>query len=238
VGVYAGIGRTDQADYSIAERTLDEAARLARSAADDHALAFALTATGRLRLLRGEHVAARTALDLACSTAQDLGWTSFLPFPRALRAEVALVLGDLAEAADGFDHSYALACQVGDPCWESYSLRGRGLLAAERGDDALALDLLTAAPAACRRQRDAHDWVEGYCMEALCRFAVSRQVAGAAGWTRELTEFASRRGMRELVARAAAHRAALGQVGAGELAALLLAGIDNPVLGKLVAHPA
>jgi hypothetical protein len=44
--------------------------------------------------------------------------------------------------------------------------------------------------------------------------------------------------MRELVARAALHRAALGQAGAREHAEALGAGIDNPVLrAELTATP-
>ncbi|WP_431837447.1 BTAD domain-containing putative transcriptional regulator [Cellulomonas sp. Y8] len=230
VGVFDGIGRSDQADYAGAAATLAEATEDARSAGDLRAEAYALTALGRLRVLRDEPGPALAALDRACAVAQDLGWTSFLPFPRSQRAEVLLRAGDLAGAEAGFEGAYALACQVGDPCWEGYALRGRGLLAAARGDDAAALDLLTAAPGACRRQRDAHDWVEAHCLDALCGFAVPREVPGAAAWVDELEGFAARRGMRELVARAGLHRAALGQPGAAEHAAALVAGIDNPAL--------
>lgn len=230
VGVFDGIGRTDQADYAGAAAALAEATEDARSAGDLRAEAYALTALGRLRVLRDEPGPALAALDRACAVAQDLGWTSFLPFPRSQRAEVLLRAGDLAGAEAGFEGAYALACQVGDPCWEGYALRGRGLLAAARGDDGAALDLLTAAPGACRRQRDAHDWVEAHCLDALCGFAVPLGVPGAAAWVDELEGFAARRGMRELVARAGLHRAALGQPGAAEHAAALVAGIDNPAL--------
>jgi hypothetical protein len=44
--------------------------------------------------------------------------------------------------------------------------------------------------------------------------------------------------MRELVARAAGHRAALGQAGAAEHAAALRAAIDNPALPALPAPTA
>jgi tetratricopeptide (TPR) repeat protein len=230
VGVFDGIGRCDQADYPGAAAVLDAAAEDARSAGDLRAEAYALTALGRLRVLRDEPGPALAVLDRACAVAQDLGWTSFLPFPRSQRAEVLLRAGDLAGAEAGFERAYALACQVGDPCWEGYALRGRGLLAAARGDDAGALDLLTAAPGACRRQRDAHDWVEAHCLDALCGFAVPRGVPGAPAWVDELEAFAARRGMRELVARAGQHRAALGQPGAAEHAAALAAAIDNPAL--------
>ncbi|GIG38220.1 AfsR/SARP family transcriptional regulator [Cellulomonas pakistanensis] len=238
VGVFDGIGRCDQADYAGAVAVLDAALDDARAAGDLRAEAYALTALGRLRVQRDEADAALAALDRACAVARDLGWTSFLPFPRSQRAEVLLRAGDLAGAEDGFEGAYALACQVGDPCWEGYALRGRGLLAAARGDDALALDLLTAAPGACRRQRDAHDWVEAHCLDALCGFAVPRGVPGAAAWAAELEAFAARRGMRELVARAAGHRAALGEPGAAEHAAALAAAVDNPALAALAPTPA
>lgn len=238
VGVFDGIGRSDQADYAGAVAVLGAAVEDARSAADLRAEAYALTALGRLRVQRDEPDAALAVLDRACAVARDLGWTSFLPFPRSQRAEVLLRAGDLVGAEDGFEGAYALACQVGDPCWEGYALRGRGLLAAARGDDAAALDLLTAAPGACRRQRDAHDWVEAHCLDALCGFAVPRDVPAAAAWAGELEAFAARRGMRELVARAARHRAALGQPGAAEHAEALAAAIDNPALAAAAPAPA
>jgi DNA-binding SARP family transcriptional activator len=236
VDLFAGMGATDVGDYPVALTVLERAAGLARAAADQRAATYVGTALGRLHLLRGQTAVARSALESACEVATGIGWLSFLPFPRALLAEVLLLDGDLVAAEAAFDRSYALACQVGDPCWESYSLRGRGLLAAERGEDAVALDLLVAAPAACRRLPDAHDWVEGHCMDALCGFAVTRGLGTASGWVRDLEDFASRRGLRELVARAALHRAALGQPGAAELAAVLAADIDNPVLHDLVTR--
>ncbi|VTR76702.1 AfsR/SARP family transcriptional regulator [Cellulomonas hominis] len=239
VGVFAGIGRTDQGDYRGSASTLDAAVADAREAADLRAEAYALTALGRLRVLRDERDAALVALDRACAVAQDLGWTSFLPFPRSQRAEVLLRSGDLDAAGAALEGAYALACQVGDPCWESYAVRGRGLLAAARGDDAAALDLLTEAPTVCGRQRDAHDWVQAYCLDALCGFAVPRGLPSAAGWVEDLEAFAARRGMRELVVRAALHRAALGQAGAQEHADALAAGIDNPALrARLSPAPA
>ena len=229
VELFRGMGRSDQGDYTGGRPRLERAVELARSAGDARATAYALTALGRLQLLRGEPTALGT-LDAACAAASAIGWTAFLPFPRALLAEVWLAAGDLGAAGAAFDHAYALACQVGDPCWESYSLRGRGLVAAAQGADDLARELLIEAPTACRRIRDAHDWVEGHCLDALCRFAVSRGLAEAPAWVDELEDFAARRGLRELVARAALHRSALGQTGAANLVAVLVGGRGNPLL--------
>ena len=231
--VYAGLGRTDQADYAGAVTAFQAATEHARSADEWRALAYALTGTGRLRLLRRELPAARGALTAACATARQAGYTSFLAFPGSLLAEVDLLGGRLGNAAAAFEDAYSLVRQVGDPCWESYALRGRGLLAAVSGDDALALDLLVQAPQACRRQRHAHDWVQAHCLDALAGFAAQRNLDRAPGWVDELESFASRRGMRELVARAALHRVALGQPGAEDVASLLLETVDNPALRDL-----
>ncbi len=233
--VYAGLGRTDQGDYDLALATLEEAGELAGSTGDRRALAYAGTGVGRLRLLRGELAAARAALQSARATARELGWTSFVAFPQALLAEVDLIEGDLAAAAEGFEHSYALACQVGDPCWESYALRGRGLLAAARGDDAAASELLAEAPLASRRLPDTHAWVEGYCLDALCDFGVRRGLPETGSWVAELDAFAARRGMRELVARAAVHRLRLGLPGAADSVAMLVDAVDNPRLRRTAA---
>lgn len=235
VDVYAGLGRTDQGDYPAASETLERAADRARSTGDLRALAYAATGTGRLRLLRGELREARAALELAYATARQVGWTAFVPFPQALLAEVDLLEGDLAAAEAGVEHSYALACQVGDPCWESYALRCRGLVAAARGEDAAALDLLVEAPRASRRTPDTHAWVEGYSLEALCDFAVARGLPAASDWIGELEEFASRRGMRELVARAVLHRVRLGDAASVDTVVLMLPTIDNPALDRVAA---
>jgi DNA-binding SARP family transcriptional activator len=237
INVYAGFGRTDQADYAHALATLELAQELARSGDDQRALAYADTGIGRLHLLRGELSSARAALDPACAIARELGWTSFIAFPESQLAEVDVLEGNLDVAEERFEHSYAVACQVGDPCWESYALRGRGLLAEARGDDGRALELLATAPRASRRLPDTHAWVEGYCLEALCHFAVRRSMPEAHGWVDELEEFASRLGMRELVARAALHRLTLGDPGADQAAALQLAGIDNPALTRVLTAP-
>jgi hypothetical protein len=138
--------------------------------------------------------------------------------------------GRLQQAEDALERAYATACHVGDPCWESYALRGRGLVAAAKGDDDTALSLLREAPLASRRLPDTHAWVEGYCLEALCGFAVERRIPDAPAWVDELEEFASRRGMRELALQAVLHRARLGQAGASATARMLLSDVDNPAL--------
>lgn len=226
----AGLGRSDVADYAPAVASLECAQDHARSAGDDRALAFAATALGRVHVLRGELDHAKAACDRAYATASKLQWTSFLPWTEIFLGEVALRRGDTDQAAERLDHAYALGRQIGDPCWESGAMRGLGLVAARRGQDTLALDLLTQAPRVCRRLTDTYAWVEGYGQEALCSHAVDRGLDSATQWIEDLDAFAAKRGMRELVARAARHRASMGQPGAAEAASLLSNDIENPAL--------
>jgi hypothetical protein len=150
-----------------------------------------------------------------------------------MRAELKLIDGRLDQAAEELDHSYELAVQVGDPAWQGYSLRGRGLLADRTGKTADALRLLREGLAACHGVRDSYDWIEAACLDSLCGFALRHRLDDAAGWVDKLDDFASRRGMREMVARAALHRFVLGQPGAEEAAGLLVAAVDNPALHAL-----
>ncbi|MFC0681728.1 BTAD domain-containing putative transcriptional regulator [Lysobacter korlensis] len=235
IGIYSGLGRSDQADYQRAVAVLTEAGALGREMLDPRPVAFANSGLGRVHLLRGDQAAARAALDTSCRTARHAGWTSFLPFPEAMRAELNLAAGRIDEAAEELDHSYELAVQVGDPAWQGYSLRGRGLLAARAGRDADALQLLRDGLAACHGVRDSYDWIEAACLDSLCDFAVRNGMDEAPGWVGMLDDFASRRGMREMVARAALHRVRLREDGAEDAASLLVAAIDNPALHALAA---
>ena len=133
-------------------------------------------------------------------------------------------------AAAGFEHAFALGCQIGDPCWESIAARGLGLVAAARGNGAAALEWLEDAVRRCRRLPDSWLWVDAYALEALCRVAVDHSAPSSSRWIAELEILAAKAGLRELLARATMHRARLGDPGAAQAAAFLAAGIDNPAL--------
>lgn len=226
----AGLGRSDIAEYAAAATALESAQERARAAGDQRAFAFAAAGAGRLRLLREELDDAAKACQRSYDASRQLGWTSFLPWPEAFLGEVALRRGEADRAGERFEHAYTLGRQVGDPCWESVALRGRGLLAAARGDDPLALDLLTQAPRVCRRLPDTYDWITGYGLDALSEYTVAQGLGSAGRWVDELDDFASRRGMQELMARAARHRAHLARPGSAEIAAVMAEDIDNPAL--------
>jgi DNA-binding SARP family transcriptional activator len=228
VALIRGACRHDVGDHDAAGPLLDEALARADALGGGQPLGQALTLLGRFHLLRGDRDAARVLLDRALAEAEARGMTAFVPWPESFRAEIDLAEGDLASAEARFEHAFALGCEVGDPCWESISLRGLGLVAEARGDVARALELLVDAPRLCRRLPDTYRWIEVYAMDALCAVAVEHGSPASARWIDELESLASRRGIRELLLHAALYRARLGEPGAAEAARSLAGQITSP----------
>lgn len=234
VDLIGGACRHDVADYPAAGELLRSAVERARSLDLAQPLGQALTLLGRFHLMRAEIEDAIHTLDQALAEAAARGMTAFVPWPEAFRGEIDLVLGDVDSAEARFEHAFALGCQVGDPCWESISLRGLGLVAARRGDSARALELLVEAPRACRRLPDTYLWIEAYGLDALCSLAVELRAESSGRWIEELEEATARRGIGELLLHASVYRARLGEPRALDLARSLAAGIDNPALDDLL----
>jgi tetratricopeptide (TPR) repeat protein len=234
VELIRGACRNDVGDGAAAGRLLRSALARARRLDSGQPLGQALTLLGRFHLLRGETEDALHVLDQALHEAETRGMTAFVPWPESFRGELDLVLGDVDSAEARFEHAFALGCQVGDPCWESISLRGLGLVAAARGDVPRALELLVDAPKLCRRLPDTYRWIEAYALDALCAVAVEHGAEATVRWVQELEAIAARRGVRELLLRATVYRARLGEPGALDAAYSLGAQLDNPALEKVL----
>ncbi len=228
-----GVASTDVGRYAEALGAFEEALRLAQLGQLPQVAAWVWTFTGRLHLLRHNLEQARECLTKGLDSARALRWTAFIPLPEALLADVDLADGNVDAAQAAFEHAHALALQLGDPCWEGYAARGLGLVAAKRGDSTTGLRWITEARDRCVRLPDAYLWVEGYCLDALCALAVEHQPVEAIRWIDDLEALATRTGMRELVARAYAHRGRLGDRVAADAARVLAAEVDNPALQRL-----
>ncbi len=226
---------SDTAHYTEAEQALRRAVELTARAGDGRGEAFATTHLCRLHYLRGElEEAAETGLR-AIELARSEGWTSFGPYPETWIALVELGLQNLEEAHDLLEHAWAMACQIGDACWQTLSLRGLGLVSADQSRPDEALDRLQEAPTHCRKMPDAYRWAEAYALEALVDVAVTAGDEQAPTWLEQLDSLADRHGFRELQARAHLHHARLGDTAAQSLAELLVADIDNPRLARDIA---
>jgi DNA-binding SARP family transcriptional activator len=228
---------TDTAHYGRAIEELSEALRLSSDAGDGTQVAFTLAMLGRAHLVRDELDAAGAAFDESLAGARRENWTAFTPWPEALRGDVDLASGATDAAVERYEHAFALACQLGDPCWEGIAARGLGLAAAARDDIDKALEWLAEARTRCVRLPDAWLWIEAYTLDALCSLTVEHGLAAAPAWIEELAALAARTGMRQFAASAHLYRARLGDDPALTAARLLAAEIDNPALSAMLRDP-
>jgi tetratricopeptide (TPR) repeat protein len=157
IGGVRGVNASDMADYPTALRHLQGSVERAGRAANHRQQAWSLAFLARAHLLRDERSQAAVALAASLELVRDQRWMAFLPWPQALRGELELRAGHPDAAGDELERSWALACQLGDPCWEGMAARGLGLLHASRGDHATATawwcaPTCTAAASGTRRR--------------------------------------------------------------------------------------
>jgi hypothetical protein len=118
--------------------------------------------------------------------------------PLAMLGHVAVATGDLEAAHDLLEEALARACQVGDPCWETWAARGLGLHAAASGDLSTTLHYLADAVTRSRPNRGGHLWSHVRAMTDAAplgrRLGDPRHVA----WQEEALATAQRCGMRAL----------------------------------------
>ena len=228
---------TDTAHYQRAIEELSRSLRLSNDAGDGTQMAFTLAMLGRAHLLRDELEPAGAAFDESLARARSDNWTAFTPWPQALRGDVDLATGATDTAVERYEHAFALACQLGDPCWEGIAARGIGRAAAARDEIDKALEWLMEARTRCVRLPDAWLWIEAYTLDALCSLAVEHRLPAAPAWIEALAALAARTGMRQFAATANIYRGRLGDHAALTAARLQAAEIENPALSTMLWDP-
>jgi tetratricopeptide (TPR) repeat protein len=230
-----GLNASDMGDYPAAFQHLERSVERAGRSGNHRQQAWSLANLARAHLLRDERSQAAVALARSLELVHEQRWMAFLPWPEALKGELDLRAGRVEAATEGLEHAYALACQLGDPCWEGMAARGLGLLNATLGDRATATAWLAEAHTRCSRVTDRYQWVRGYVLDAMITTALDRHDQVEAGRLADtLAMLAARGDMRELVVRAHLHRTRLGDPTALAAARLLAGGIDNPALARLL----
>jgi tetratricopeptide (TPR) repeat protein len=221
---------TDRAHYPTAIALLRESVALAERSGNARQAAWSLALLGRAFVLRGDTSEACETLERSLELVVRTGWVALQPLPESLRAEIAIREGDTARAKFLVDHAFSLGCRLGDPCWEAFAARATGLLHAASGDHDGALAWLRDAARRAGRVADPYLWVRAYCLDALADVAITASQDDARDAVEELGRIAAHADMRELVVRAALHRARLGGRAGVESARLLAENIDNPLL--------
>jgi len=161
-------------------------------------LPIMLTHAGRACLLAGDLPAARGHLDQALQMAQTRSWAGVTAAPLALLGHVAVATGDLVTACDLLEEAFARACQVGDPCWETWAAHGLGLSAAASGDRNATLHHFAGAVARSRPSRGGHLWSHVWALADAARLGRRLGDPRHLAWQEEALATAQRCGMRAL----------------------------------------
>jgi tetratricopeptide (TPR) repeat protein len=157
-----------------------------------------LAHTGRAHLLAGDLPAARTHLEEALHIARARAWVGVTAAPLALLGHVAIAEGDLDAARELLEQAFVRACQIADPCWETWAAHGLGLHAAAAGDEASALSHLADAVTRSRPQRGGHLWSHVWALTDTVPLARRAGDPRALAWHDEGLTTAQRSGMRSL----------------------------------------
>jgi len=184
----------------------------------------------RTHLQLGEPSEAEPLVAEALRLTRLQSWNAFLPFPLTQLAELQLLEGDSDVAVENLDHAFALACHLGDPCWEALASRGLARNLSMQGQTDAAVAQLDVGRRSCGRHPDTYRWVTAQILAATCEVGVDHHLPSAPRWVDELEAFSGAAGLRDLVVRAYLHRAALGEEDALETATLLSQDLDNPTL--------
>ena len=109
-----------------------------------------------------------------------------------------MAAGDLVTARDLLEEAFARACQVGDPCWETWAAHGLGLHAAASSDLSAALNYLAEAVTRSRPSRGGHLWSHVWALADAARLGRRLGDPRHLAWQEEALATAQRCGMRAL----------------------------------------
>ena len=225
-----GMNDADRGRHGTAAALLAESADMARQAGRGRQEAWSQGVLARSLLLAGQVQPARAAAERSIAVAQRERWNAFLPWPQVLRAQCLAEAGCWDEAGEDAERAFALACELGDPCWEGMAGRALGLLALHAGDLADAQSWLADARRRCDRVPDRYVWVSAYIGLAQLE-AAARQDRGLAGpAAARLCEHAVRSDLPEFLAWALVYQAEAGDRAKIPLARTAADGVTNPHL--------
>jgi ATP/maltotriose-dependent transcriptional regulator MalT len=224
------MNEADRGRHNAAVELLTESAETAREAGRARQEAWSQGVLARSLLLSGQVRPAQAAAERSMTVAQHERWNAFLPWPQVLRAQCMAETDRWDEAREEAEHAFALACELGDPCWEGMAGRALGLVALHAGDLAAARAWLADARRRCDRVPDRYVWVSAYIGLAQLE-ADARTDGGLVGPSAaRLYEHAVRSDLPEFLAWALVYQAESGDHGKAPLARAAAGGITNPAL--------
>ena len=162
---------------------------------------------GAWGLLAADRLAeADTWLEACLVLSEEQRWIAFRPWPVALLGESRLrQRWDPATLRAGLEEAFAMACQLGDPCWEAAVARALALTYAADDQLSAAMDWLAEARRRCARDTDAYSALQVEILASQVDVSVRQgkpELADALA--REWVSLAARTHMNAHVTRAAA----------------------------------
>jgi ATP/maltotriose-dependent transcriptional regulator MalT len=234
-----GMNQADRGRHAEAAELLTESAVMARKAGRARQEAWSQGILARSLLLAGQVQPAQEAAERSMAVALSERWNAFLPWPQVLHAQCLAAAGRWDEASEDAEHAFALACELGDPCWEGMAARALGLLALHAGDLSAAQVWLADARRRCDRVPDRYVWVSAYIGLAQLETAARENIDLVAPAAARLYEHAVRSDLPEFLAWALVYQAESGNHGKAPLARSAAGGVANPDLqARVQALPA
>jgi DNA-binding SARP family transcriptional activator len=225
-----GMNEADQGRHDAAAKLLDASAQTAAAAGRPRQEAWSAGVMARSLLLAGDAEQAQAAAERSISLCDRERWNAFLPWPQALRAHCLAAAGRWADAREDAEQAFALACQLGDPCWEGMAGRALALQALHDGDPAAASEWIIDARRRCDRVPDRYVWVSGFVALGQLEIAARHQPDLVPRLARRLYQEALRMDLPEFIAWALVYQAEAGDLANLPLAQALAADITNPAL--------
>jgi DNA-binding SARP family transcriptional activator len=225
-----GMNQADRGRHTEAAELLTESAGMAREAGRARQEAWSQGILARSLLLAGQVQPAQEAAERSMAVARSERWNAFLPWPQVLHAQCLAAAGRWHEASEDAEHAFALACELGDPCWEGMAARALGLLALDTGDPGAAQVWLADARRRCDRVPDRYVWVSAYIGLAQLETAARENIDLVAPAAARLYEHAVRSDLPEFLAWALVYQAESGNHARAPLARSAAGGVANPHL--------
>jgi tetratricopeptide (TPR) repeat protein len=225
-----GMNEADLGHHDTAATLLAASAQDAGSAGSVRQEAWSTGVMARSLLLAGHLERARETAERSIGLCERDRWNAFLPWPQAVRAHCLIEAGQPDQAGDEAEQAFALACQLGDPCWEGMTGRALALLALHAGDAAAAQRWIIDARQRCDRVADRYVWVSGFVRLAELEIAAREQPDLVMPLARALYKEALRTDLPEFIAWALVYQAEAGEPAGLPLARAIAQQVTNPAL--------
>jgi DNA-binding SARP family transcriptional activator len=233
-----GMNEADMGRHHDAAELLTRSVDAATDAGRGRQTAWSYGLLARSLMLTHRWEEGRAAAERSMALCDQERWIAFRPMAQAVRASCLTEAGRFDEAHGEAEEAFAMACELGDPCWEGLAGRALAVNALRTGDQAAASSWIADARQRCDRVPDRYVWVSGYLALAQVEITAGVRPELVGTLAAELRRYALRFDLPEFLTWALVYQAESGDRGAA--AAITSGSITDPVLrvrAAAVAEP-